>query len=495
MKSKARYQKVYVTTWTGESLRSLSDRGKLLWLYLLTCPQTTMVPGVIPTTLGAIAGHLGWSTADVETTLVELTEDGMAAYDPAGLVWLPNGIDHNPPDSTKNVKGWEGKWLEVPACPLKLIAWDHIHQRLVARGESFAETFRQVCARPSLSSQKPRAGCPIGRGIGRGMAWPMASQEQYQEQEQEQKKTYSAPAARALACTHEDSTPPEPTSAHEPPPSAKTAPCALPDDEDDPTGPLTSRGASLPLFRATTPDPQPALSPAPPVATPPAPVVVMAPEPCPAPSAEVSPAPVETAAPVTPAPSPSAAASGKQPTATTPATPPAIRGDVGEVFAHWSRVVWANATIAPKATKDRLARIKARLSEGYTVAELCLALDGVRHDPWLMGTAPGARPGGYRDIETVLRDGAQVERLAGLARANAPKPPSTPRPLAERLNDLAPLTAAQQRFIDESNARPLPPHLAHIRDMSPAEMLRAWNAGQLGCSNGAPSPRREVAHA
>ena len=37
-------------------------------------------------------------------TLAELEVSGDAAFDPAGLVWLPRASSH-PPDSSKNVEG------------------------------------------------------------------------------------------------------------------------------------------------------------------------------------------------------------------------------------------------------------------------------------------------------------------------------------------------------------------------------------------------------
>jgi len=305
------------------------------------------------------------------------------------------------------------------------------------------------------------------------------------EREEDQGKGYPPPPLGGKAregapvCVRGDSNPPDLPTAHEPPPSAKTAPCALPADEDDPTGPLTSRGASLPLFRATAPTTPPAPSPAPlppaPVASP-APVVVVAPEPCPAPPPPASASPGLDPAEATPAPSPSAAGSDPEPEES-----PTVRGAVGEVFAHWSRVVWANAHVAPKLTKERRARIRARLAEGYTVADLCLALDGVRHDPWLMGTADGARPGGYRDVMTVLRDGAQVERLMGLAKQHAPKPKAPPPSDRETLR---PLTPAQEAFLARGDALgPRPEFLALGRNLPAAFM-----SGALGLGCGAPRP-------
>ncbi len=74
-----------------------------------------------------------------------------------------------------------------------------------------------------------------------------------------------------------------------------------------------------------------------------------------------------------------------------------------------------------------LKRLAARLAEGFTVADLKRAADGATRDDWLMGRAQGVRAGGHRDVETVYRDAAQVERLMALAPVPRPAPHLTPR--------------------------------------------------------------------
>jgi hypothetical protein len=87
--------------------------------------------------------------------------------------------------------------------------------------------------------------------------------------------------------------------------------------------------------------------------------------------------------------------------------------DAGAVFDHWQ------ASLMPKAkrTEKRLARVKARLQEGFTAADLRKAIDGATKDDWLMGRDPKSNGRAWKDIETVLRDAAQVERLMELAEA------------------------------------------------------------------------------
>lgn len=87
------------------------------------------------------------------------------------------------------------------------------------------------------------------------------------------------------------------------------------------------------------------------------------------------------------------------------------KSDAEDVFTHWAKRLMPKARFTP----ERRKRIEARLKEDFSVADLCKAIDGALKDDWLMGRDPKSRKGGWRDIDTVLRDAAQVERLITLA--------------------------------------------------------------------------------
>jgi hypothetical protein len=77
---------------------------------------------------------------------------------------------------------------------------------------------------------------------------------------------------------------------------------------------------------------------------------------------------------------------------------------------------WLAAPYHPrprKITDARRRRVQARLAEGFTVDELCAAIDGAAKDAWLMGTDAKSTKA-FRDLDTILRDAAQVERLIEL---------------------------------------------------------------------------------
>lgn len=86
------------------------------------------------------------------------------------------------------------------------------------------------------------------------------------------------------------------------------------------------------------------------------------------------------------------------------------RPDVEAVFEFWRS---EHGKPRSKLDAKRSARIKARLSEGFTVEHLCQAIRGAKRDPFLMGRDP--RAGRVFDgLDTILRDAGQVERLLAL---------------------------------------------------------------------------------
>jgi hypothetical protein len=91
------------------------------------------------------------------------------------------------------------------------------------------------------------------------------------------------------------------------------------------------------------------------------------------------------------------------------------RAAVRRVFDAWQQDTGHHRAILDK---KRGRKILQRLQEGFTPERLILAITHRRNDPWLMGK--GDSPRVYDDIETLLRDAAQVERLERLSEPRAP---------------------------------------------------------------------------
>lgn len=87
----------------------------------------------------------------------------------------------------------------------------------------------------------------------------------------------------------------------------------------------------------------------------------------------------------------------------------AERSAVRRVFDAWQQDTGHHRAILDR---KRGRRILSRLREGFTPERLIAAITHRRNDPWLMGK--GNSPRVYDDIDVLLRDAAQVERLERL---------------------------------------------------------------------------------
>lgn len=108
---------------SDEKFRKLSrptPNGQSLWQYLLSGPETTIIPGVIIGGRAGLAEALDWDLEGFDKAFQEITDQGMAKVDwKERLIWLPNGPRHNPPESPNVIISWAKYWAEVPGCELK----------------------------------------------------------------------------------------------------------------------------------------------------------------------------------------------------------------------------------------------------------------------------------------------------------------------------------------------------------------------------------------
>jgi hypothetical protein len=168
-----RYRKVDSKIWNDDKFRSLTDDGKLVFLFILTHPHMTGL-GAMRATIPGLAAELKWSTKAFQEAFGEALRKGIIEYDEdACFVGLPNFIKYNPPESANVVKSWGKVWTDIPECSLQVKLYERVKGFLEAFHEGYLEAYmlivKQKCEQPS------------------------GNQEQEQEQEQELKHT-SPPA-------------------------------------------------------------------------------------------------------------------------------------------------------------------------------------------------------------------------------------------------------------------------------------------------------------
>lgn len=182
----ARYRKIDVRMHADAKFRQLTPPqpcGQALWWHLLAGQQTGVIPGLCSIGEAAFAEQLGWSLRGFRTSFREIEKLGMAKADfDARLVYVPNAIRYNKPESPNVIRSWSDAWDELPECELKETARAAISEILSEMGASYAQAFAEVAGQgPSKPLPKPSPK-PSNKASGK----PSPNQEQEQEQEQEE---------------------------------------------------------------------------------------------------------------------------------------------------------------------------------------------------------------------------------------------------------------------------------------------------------------------
>lgn len=179
---RARFRKIEVRMWGDEKFCQLSPIppcGQGLWVYLLTGPHTGPIPGLFRIGRAAMAEELNWDLEAFDEAFREAFRQGMVKADwKAKVVWIPNAISCNRPESPNVVTSWGAEWELIPECDLKREAYDSLKANVCGLGEAFAKAFDKAFQKPSAK--------PPGKGIEK------ASGNQEQEQEQEKKTEANA---------------------------------------------------------------------------------------------------------------------------------------------------------------------------------------------------------------------------------------------------------------------------------------------------------------
>jgi hypothetical protein len=173
-----RYRTLDVRIWCDEKFRALSPikpSAQALFIYLLTNPNTTSIPGLYRAGAAAMAEELNWSLLGFNRALKEIVGQGLVKVDlKARVIFIANAIKYNKPQSPNVVKSWASHWDEIPECALKNEAYEFFERFIGGLGKAFVQAFTE-----SLHSVQVKNRCVAYK--------PLLNQEQEQEQEQELK--------------------------------------------------------------------------------------------------------------------------------------------------------------------------------------------------------------------------------------------------------------------------------------------------------------------
>lgn len=168
------YGKVYQSFWSSETIRELSDDGRMLALYLMTSPHTT-ITGTFRLPDGYACEDLRWDAARVAKGFRELFANGFAnRCETTKWVWISKHLEWNPPENPNQRKSAAKVAQSIPdVCDWK-------------------PAFMRVCG-PSIGLEAPKIGNP-----SETLGEPFLNQEQEQEQKKDQdQELNAAPHARS----------------------------------------------------------------------------------------------------------------------------------------------------------------------------------------------------------------------------------------------------------------------------------------------------------
>lgn len=115
------YGKVFSRIWESEDFRSMSEDGRALVLYLLTCQHGT-IAGVFRVPDGYASEDLQWTVERVEAAFAETLSKGFAnRCGTSKWVWVCKFLDWNPPENPNQIKAAKKIAMSVPdGCAWKL---------------------------------------------------------------------------------------------------------------------------------------------------------------------------------------------------------------------------------------------------------------------------------------------------------------------------------------------------------------------------------------
>jgi hypothetical protein len=169
------YGKVHTKFWSSDDIRGLTDDGRLLALYVMTSPHST-IAGVFHLPDGYVCEDMQWTRERVDEGFDELLAKGFGnRCGTTKWVWITKHLDWNPPENPNQRKSAAKVARSVPdKC-------------------SWKAEFMRVCG-PSLGIE-PLAPLNPSPTVQKHLA----NQEQEQKQEQQQDQEHSAKAGGAAA--------------------------------------------------------------------------------------------------------------------------------------------------------------------------------------------------------------------------------------------------------------------------------------------------------
>lgn len=127
------------TLWHSKRFQRLSERAKLLFLYLLTGPHVSSI-GCYRLPPGYVCTDLQWELPDWRSAMDELVSNCMVMEDiPTETIWIDNWQKFNKFLGTKTITGAEKKLRSLPESPVKEACRTAIFEAPASSSYSYSE--------------------------------------------------------------------------------------------------------------------------------------------------------------------------------------------------------------------------------------------------------------------------------------------------------------------------------------------------------------------
>jgi len=167
MAQESRYSKVFVKIWHSKDFRTLSEEGKMLFLYLLTSPHRNM-GGFYYLPLPYLCFDVGLDEERVSKAFEELTDKDMALYDyNTQVVLIKKWFCYNPIENENQAKGLNKQLAEIPKSKL-FKPFVNCVKEYCKYIESILKGFDIPSENPSETLSKPYTKPGTGTGTGTG---------------------------------------------------------------------------------------------------------------------------------------------------------------------------------------------------------------------------------------------------------------------------------------------------------------------------------------
>ena len=167
MAQESRYSKIFVKIWHSKDFRTLSEEGKMLFLYLLTSPHRNM-GGFYYLPLPYLCFDVGLDEERVSKAFEELADKDMALYDyNTQVVLIKKWFCYNPIENENQAKGLNKQLAEIPKSKLFKPFVDCVKE-YCKYIESILKGVDIPSENPSETLSKPYTKPGTGTGTGTG---------------------------------------------------------------------------------------------------------------------------------------------------------------------------------------------------------------------------------------------------------------------------------------------------------------------------------------